>query len=186
MEVLRSFRYWTLWMSKRHTVSLHCDNTIYNDIRDCFEGIIWALAMKKTEWKEDLFFVAQLAWQTLMKYNTEVSPTAGMLLTSSCILDLVGKLWSYSSWDMGMDINPVDETSYTTYYQDAFLRYVENEYCAKHQPVPVNEHESLPSSNLFPSATASGSQQSSFDLYDLCNDDEEYITFNNAAEMTPG
>jgi len=36
-------------------------------------------------------------------------------------------------WDKGMDINLEDETSYTTQYQEAFLKYVENEYCAKHQ-----------------------------------------------------
>jgi len=27
-----------------------------------------------------------------------------------------------------MDINPEDKTSYTTQYQEAFLKYVENEY----------------------------------------------------------
>jgi len=34
-----------------------------------------------------------------------------------------------------MDINPEDEISYTTQYQEAFLMYVENEYCAKHRCV---------------------------------------------------
>jgi len=33
---------------------------------------------------------------------------------------------------------------------------------------------------------ASVSYQSSFDAYDLSSDDEEYITPNNVAEMTPG
>jgi len=56
-----------------------------------------------------------------------------------------------------MDINPEDETSYTTQYQEAFLKYVENEYCAKHRRVPVNILETVPSSNLVPSVTASGS-----------------------------
>jgi len=37
-----------------------------------------------------------------------------------------------------------------------------------------------------PSATASGSCQSSFDPYDLSSDDEEYITPNNVPETTPG
>jgi len=31
-----------------------------------------------------------------------------------------------------MDINPEDETSYTIQYQEAFLKYVENEYSPKH------------------------------------------------------
>jgi len=85
-----------------------------------------------------------------------------------------------------MDINPEDETSYTTQYQEAFLKYVENEYCAKHRRVPVNHLETVPSSNLVPSATASGSYQSSFDPYDLSSDDEEYLMPNNVAETTPG
>jgi len=85
-----------------------------------------------------------------------------------------------------MDINPEDETFYTTQYQQAFLKYVENEYCAKHRRVLVNQLESLPSSNLFPSATASGSCQSSFDPYDLSSNDKEYSTSNNVGETTPG
>jgi len=85
-----------------------------------------------------------------------------------------------------MDINPEDEISYTTQYQEAFLNYVENEYCAKHRHVPVNKLETILSSNLVPSATASGSYQSSFDPYDLSSDDEEHLTPNNVTGTTPG
>jgi len=63
---------------------------------------------------------------------------------------------------------------------------VENEYCAKHRRAPVNKLETVPSSNLVPSTTASGSYQSSYDPYDLTSDDEEYLTPNNVPEMTPG
>jgi len=52
--------------------------------------------------------------------------------------------------------------------------------------VPVNKFETVQNSNLVPSATASGSCQSSFDPYDLSSDDEEYVTPNNVAETTPG
>jgi len=52
--------------------------------------------------------------------------------------------------------------------------------------VPVNKQESLQSSNLIPSATASGPCQSSFDPYDLSSDDAEYLRPNNVADMTPG
>src|SRR5882757_7741280 len=109
-----------------------------------------------------------------------------MLLITAHILDPFRKLRSFRKWDKGMDINPEDETSYTTQYQEAFLKYVENEYCAKHQRVPVNKLETVTTSNLVPSATASGSYQSSFDPYDLSSDDEEYLTPNNVAETTPG
>jgi len=83
-----------------------------------------------------------------------------------------------------MDIHPEDKTSYTTQYQEAFPKYVENEYCAKKPRVPVNELETVPSNNLLPSATASGSYQSSVDPYDLSSDHKEYLTPNNVAEMT--
>ena len=65
------------------------------------------------------------------------------------------------------------------------MKYVENEYCAKHGRVPVNKHKSLLSSNLIRSAKAPGSCQTSLDPYDLCSDDEEYLAHNIVSEMTP-
>jgi len=52
--------------------------------------------------------------------------------------------------------------------------------------VPVIKHESLRSSNLIPSATASGYCQSPFGPFVLSSDDGEYLTPNNVAETTPG
>jgi hypothetical protein len=52
--------------------------------------------------------------------------------------------------------------------------------------VPVDKSESLLSSNVIPSATASGSLRSSFDPYGLPSDGEKYLTTNNVAGMTPG
>jgi len=63
---------------------------------------------------------------------------------------------------------------------------VQNEYCTKHRHVLVNKLETVPRCNLIPSATASGSYQSSFDPYDLSSDNEEYLTPDNVAETTPG
>ena len=97
-----------------------------------------------------------------------------MLFLSAHSLDSFQKLQSFRKWDRGMHSNPEDETSYTTQYQDAFLKYVENEYCAKHRCVPVNEPKSLPSSHHIPSSMASGYCQSSLDPYDFSSDNEEY------------
>jgi len=127
MEALRPFRYWTLWMSKRHTVTLHHVITVYNDMFHHMDGVMRALAKKKTQWKDNLFFMVKLARQELSKYYPEVTPTTGMILISAHILDPFRKLRSFRKWDMGMDINPTDETSYTTQYQEVFLKYVENE-----------------------------------------------------------
>jgi len=120
-------------MSKRHTVTLHHVITLYNDMFDHMDGVMRALAKKETQWKEDLFFAVKLARQKLSKYYAEVTPTTLMLLISAPILDPFWKLRSFRQWHNGMDINPEDETSYTTHYQEAFLKYVENEYCAKHR-----------------------------------------------------
>jgi len=153
---------------------------------DHMDGVMRAWAKKRTQWKEDLFFAVKLSQQKLSKYYAEVTPTTGMLLISAHIRDSFRKLRSFWMWDKGMNINPEDETSYTTQYQEAFLKYVENEYCAKHRHVAVDKLETIPSSNLVPSATASGSYQSSFDPYDSSSDDEEYLTPKDVAEMTPG
>jgi len=132
MEVLGSFQYWTLWVSKRYTVTLQHVITVYNDMFDHMDGVMRALAKKKTPWKEDLFFAVKLARQNLSKYYAKGTPTTGMLVISVHILDPFRNLRSFIQWDTGMDINPEDQTSYTTQYQEAFLKYVENEYCAKH------------------------------------------------------
>ena len=116
MEVLSPFRYWTLWISTRHTVTLHHVITVYNDMFDYMDGVMRALAKNKTQWKEDLFFAVKLARQKLSKYFAEVTPTTGMLLISAHILDPFRKLRSFRKWDKGMDINPEDETSYTSQY----------------------------------------------------------------------
>jgi len=186
MEVLRPFQYWTHWMSKKHIVALHHGITVYNDMFDQMDGMMRAFVQKKIRCKEDLFFAVTLAHQKLSKYYAEVTPRTGMLLISAHILGPVQKLQLFSKWDQGVDINPEDEISYTAQYQEAILKYVGNEYCAKHHSVAVNKHKSVPSSNLIPSAPASGSCQASCDPYDLASDDDQYLTPNNVAESTPG
>jgi len=186
MEVLRPFRYWTLWMSKRHTVTLHHVITVYNDMFDHMDGVMRALAKKKTQWKEDLFFAVKCTQQKLSKYYTEVTPTTGMLLITAHILDPFRKLRSVRKWDKGMDINPEDETSYTTRYQEAFLKYVENEHCTKHRRLPVIKSDNTLNNNLSSFEMASRSGQSSYDPYELSSDHDEYLMPTNVAEMTPG
>ena len=85
-----------------------------------------------------------------------------------------------------MEINPDDETSYTTQYQGAFLKNVENEYYAKHQRLPVRKPKIIPNRNLVSSGIPSTSGQPSYNPYDLYSNDEEYLMPKNVAEMTPG
>jgi len=186
IEVLRPFRYWTLWISKRHTVTLHHLITVHNDMFDHMDGMMRALNKKKTQWKEDLFFAVKCAQQKLSKYYTEVTPTTGMLLITAHILDPFRKLRSFRKWDKGMDINPEDETSYTTQYQEAFLKFVENEYCRKHRRLPVIKSDNTLNNNLSSFEMASRSGQSSNDPYNLSSIDDEYLMPTNVAETTPG
>jgi len=146
-------------MSKSHTVPLHQVITVYNDMFDHMDGIMQALAEKNTAWKEDLVFAVKLAQQKLFNYYSKVTPLMGMILVSARSLDPFRKLRSFWEWDNPMDINPEDETSYTTQYNEAFLKYVENEYCVKHRHVPVNKPETIPSSSLVPSTMSSAFRQ---------------------------
>jgi len=109
-----------------------------------------------------------------------------MLHISAHIVDPFRKLQLFRKWGKGTDINPEDKTSYTTQYQEAFLKYVENEYCAKHRRLSVTKHEKPQSNDFIHSAMPSQSGQSSFDPYDLSSGVDKYLTSRNLAETTPG
>jgi len=150
------------------------------------DGIMRAFAQKATYWKEDVYSPVKFARRKLSKYYAEVTPMIGLLLIAAHVLDSFQKLQSFRKWDKGMDNNPENENSSTTQYQEAFLKYVENKYCANHHRLPVIKPESVPNNNLFSSAMASRSGQSAYDPYDLSRDDKESIMPNNVAETTPG
>ena len=161
-------------MSNWHTVILHHVITLSNDMLNHMDGVMQALAKKMTQWKEDLYSAVKFGQQKLSRYCTEVTLTTGMLLISAHSLDSFRKLRSVRKWDIGMDINPEDETSHTTQFQEAFLKYVENEYCGTHGCLPVTQLKSIPNYNLLSSTMSSRFGQSSYDPYDLSSDDEEY------------
>jgi len=99
MEVVRPMRYWTLWLSKMHMVSLHHVITVYNAMFNHMDGVMQALANMKTQWKQDLYFTMKFAWHKLSISYGEVSPTTGVRLIPAGIIDLFRKLWSYRKWD---------------------------------------------------------------------------------------
>jgi len=51
-----------------------------------------------------------------------------MVLGAVKILDHFPKLASFTKWNNAKDIDPEDESCYTTQYQDVFLNYVDNQY----------------------------------------------------------
>jgi hypothetical protein len=109
----------------------------------------------------------------------------GMPLMLAHTVDPFRKLPPFSKWDKGMDINPEDETSYTTQYQEASLKNMENEYCTKHRRLPVTKFDNTQNNNLRSFEMAAKYGQSSYDQYDLSSDDDEYLMRSNVAETTP-
>jgi len=67
MEVLRPFQYWTLRMSKHNMFALQHVITVYNDKFDPMDGIMGAVAEKKTQCKENLYFAVKVTQQKLSK-----------------------------------------------------------------------------------------------------------------------
>jgi hypothetical protein len=66
---------------------------------DQMDGMMRALAEKKTQWNEDLFFAVKLARQKLLKYYGKVTLTMDMLRISAHILDPFCKLRSFRKCD---------------------------------------------------------------------------------------
>lgn len=128
LEVLAPFRYWTLWMSKRHTVTLHRVISIYNEMFDHMEGAINVLKTKQTTWKKDIYHAVQAAHQKLQKYYSNVTPESGLLLILAALLDPFRKAKTFKGWDSKMNIDYRDPASYTFQYTEAFLRYWEANY----------------------------------------------------------
>jgi len=125
MVVLRQFWYWSLWMLKRHTVTLHRIIIVNNHMFDHMDSVMRGLAKTMTKWNEHLIFAVNFAWLKLFKYYTGVTPTTGMLLIWAYIRYPFWKLRSFRKWGKGMEVNPIDDPSYTTQYQEAFLMYIE-------------------------------------------------------------
>jgi len=84
---------------------------------DHMDGIGWALAKKRTQQNEDMYYAIKLALQKPSKYYAEVTPTNGMDFILAPILDPFRKFRSFWSGNKGMDVYPGDETSSTTYHQ---------------------------------------------------------------------
>jgi len=158
MVVSRAFRYWTVWMSKWYTVTLHHVITVYNDMFDLMDGVMRAFPKTKTQRMADWFFAVKCARQKLSKYYTAVTLTTGMLLIAAHWIDPFRKVRLFREWHKGMDIHAKDEPSYATQYQEAFLKYVGNEYCTKHRRLPVtnSKYTLFNSLNFFQFASRSG------------------------------
>jgi len=86
------------------------------------DRIMEAFAKKKTQWKEDLYFTIKLVHQKLSKNDAEDTSTTSTLLILPYIFNPFQNLRWFRNWVKGMDINPENETSYTTQYHKACLK----------------------------------------------------------------
>jgi len=147
-------------MSARYTVTFYHHMTVYNVMYHQIGGVIQAFTEQKTKWKEDLSVAVKLGGPNLSKYYTDLTSMPGMLHISVHSFNSFQKLWLFWMWHRGIVINTEAETSYSTQYQQAFVKYLENKECVKRRCVPVNKPEHIPCSNLVLSITASWSCQS--------------------------
>lgn len=150
------------------------------------DGVRWALPKMKTKQKEDWIRTVKFAQHMLSKYHAKVTPMRGIIPISAQIPDPFQMLWSFRKWQKEMHTNPEDETSFTHQYQEAFPKYLENEYCTKYWCLPIIKPECILCNNPIPCTKASGSGQSAFDPYDLSGHEEEYLTVKQVAESTLG
>jgi len=79
-------------------------------------------------------------------------------------------------------MNPEDETSYTTQYQAACLKYVKTEYCTKHRPLSVTTLENNQHSEVFRCLNAFVLGRASLNPYRWPYDQDEYLTSKCVAE----
>jgi hypothetical protein len=56
------------------------------------DGVMRALAKKKIQWREDLYFAVKVACQNPLKYSLKITPTTGLVLILGQLLDPLPKL----------------------------------------------------------------------------------------------
>jgi len=174
MEMLMPFRYWTLWMSKRHTVALHHVTTIFNDMFDHLDGVLRAPAKKKTQRKDDLYFAVKFARQscpnTLLKSLQRrvrfLFQHIFLILFRSCNRLGNGTREWLSILRMRLLILPNTMRHFWSMWR---TNTAPNIRC-----LSVTTHYKLQSNDFIHSAMPSQSGQSSCDPYDMSSGDKEY------------
>ena len=97
------------------------------------------------------------------------------------ILDPFRKVRPFVKWDKAIDVDPDDEESYTTQYKEAFLKYVEREYCEK----PLRKQASLSHSTSQLRSPSIELEASVHNPYLLSSDNEGYAPPPPTTQRTP-
>jgi hypothetical protein len=81
---------------------------------DHVDGVMCALARRKTQSKQILYFAMKLAQQKRSNNYAEVTPTTGVIFLEARIVDPFQKLRLFRTWDKVMNRNPEHDTFYST------------------------------------------------------------------------
>jgi hypothetical protein len=86
---------------------------------DQIDVVLSSSADDKMQSKEDIFFAMQCARDILYKFFTPVTPSMGLHLISTHMLNPFHNSGLFRKWDKGMNILAVESTSYSMEFQEA-------------------------------------------------------------------
>lgn len=108
MEILRPFRYWTMWMSMRRQITLHRVLYLYDDMLNHIDSVLKVLKNKKYFWKCQMHDAMRAARNKLKQYYEKITPAHGQLLVIAAFLDPYRRGRLFKIWD-GTSKNHRDE-----------------------------------------------------------------------------
>lgn len=123
MTVLEPFQYWTLYMSRRRTVTLHLLVRLYNDMFEHLEHVDKALKRKDCAWKKDIHLSVGAAKSKLMERYDKITPETGLLILLAVMLDPFSRLQTFRKWDRDLKRSQYDPASYTQEHAVMFMEY---------------------------------------------------------------
>lgn len=149
MEVLHPIRYWTLWMSKSHGITIHRVFEVYQEIFEHLDEQIMKLKNKRMRWKVEIREALEAAHAKAFIYYSGTNKPRGLLLNLGTCLNPYVKLSLYNEWDDDEENDYSDLNSYTATYRQEFIDYYEQNYSPPSAP-PVTTSFPSPST---PSST---------------------------------
>jgi len=87
LEVLAPIRFWTLWMSKSHNVTIHRVFEVYQNIFDHIDDQREKLSNKRMRWKMDIRFALDKSLDKAKAYYGKTENPRGLLLSLAICLN---------------------------------------------------------------------------------------------------
>jgi hypothetical protein len=122
LEVLQLIRFWTLWMSKTHGVTIHRVFQVYQEIFDHLEDQVEKLQNKRMRWKVDIRQALEKAIEKAKVHYGKTENPRGLLLGIAACLNPYCKLELYKGWDDDEGNDILDPGSWTQQYRSQFIQ----------------------------------------------------------------